>query len=59
METLNRPLRYGLVGAAAGLVGWWLSKSLGTDPNTAWWIITMAGGASGVAAGLMRHQRDD
>ena len=35
METLNRPLRYGLVGAAAGLVGWWLSKSLGTDPNTA------------------------
>jgi uncharacterized membrane protein len=57
MNQLSLPVRYGLLGLLAGLLGVWLSSALGQSPGAPWWVIMLAGGVGGLIAGFIRKGR--
>ncbi|WP_026381634.1 hypothetical protein [Afifella pfennigii] len=57
MEDLSTPIRYGLIGAVAGLLGFGLSMALGLDLEAPWWLLMLAGGIGGYVGGYFKEKR--
>ncbi len=57
MNNLSTPVRYAIIGAVAGLIGYGLSLALGQSPGAPWWIIVIAMGIGGYVGGFFKDRR--
>ncbi len=58
MNNLTTPLRYAIVGAVAGLIGFGLSFALGLNPSAPWWLIVIAMAIGGYVGGMLKDRRN-
>lgn len=59
MNNLTTPVRYAIIGAVAGLIGYGLSLALGQGPGAPWWIIVIAMGIGGYIGGYLKDRRNN
>ena len=57
MQNLSTPIRFGLLGLVAGLIGYGISTLLGLDLESPWWVFVLAGGVGGYVGGVIRQKR--
>lgn len=58
MSNLSTPVRYGLIGVVAGILGLGLSAALGQTIESPWWVILIAMGIGGYIGGYLKQRRD-
>lgn len=58
LDTLGTPVKYGLIGCVALIIGWFISRTLGFG-GTSWWSSALAGAVGGYIGGMLRERRGE